>query len=91
MARSLETWPLRLAVQDVALSRRKHGFESRRGHQRYQYLIDDSVAGLRIFGNGSAISAEAPLTSAFDPFQTLAATLALAHSDISFTEAAWSR
>src|SRR5947209_8881803 len=25
--------PLRLAVQDVALSRRKHGFESRRGHQ----------------------------------------------------------
>src|SRR5438045_2336900 len=28
--------PLRLAVQDVALSRRKHGFESRRGHQANQ-------------------------------------------------------
>ena len=33
MAPSLTAWPLRLAVQDVALSRRKHGFESRRGHQ----------------------------------------------------------
>src|SRR4051794_27118858 len=33
MAASLHARPLRLAVQDVALSRRKHGFESRRGHQ----------------------------------------------------------
>src|SRR5438270_11211859 len=34
MPPSLQQWPLRLAVQDVALSRRKHGFESRWGHQR---------------------------------------------------------
>lgn len=29
----LAVGPLRLVVQDAALSRRKHGFESRRGHQ----------------------------------------------------------
>ena len=26
-------WPVRLAVQDAALSRRKHGFDSRTGHK----------------------------------------------------------
>jgi hypothetical protein len=29
---------LRLAVQDIALSRRKHGFDSRRARQLFQWL-----------------------------------------------------
>ena len=34
-------WPVRLAVQDAALSRRKHGFDSRTGHKN---LIKKTMA-----------------------------------------------
>ncbi len=44
--------PLRLAVQDAALSRLKHGFDSRRGHQdAFQGIPECAVNGcfLRVF------------------------------------------
>lgn len=34
-----ECRPLRLAAQDAALSRQKHGFESRRGHRSTKSIL----------------------------------------------------
>ena len=47
-ALAAQRWPLRLAVQDVALSRRKHGFESRRGHQRFLDDRRDPLSGMAV-------------------------------------------
>jgi hypothetical protein len=41
---------LRLAAQDVALSRRKQGFESPRERQRFQQLVRNNAVRASIFG-----------------------------------------
>jgi hypothetical protein len=38
--RMFSGWPIRLAAQDAALSRRKHEFESRMGHTRERAQVN---------------------------------------------------
>ena len=42
---------LRLAVQDIALSRRKHGFDPRWARQTNRWLVNELAAKLTAYGN----------------------------------------
>jgi hypothetical protein len=58
---------LRLAVQDVALSRRKQGFESPRERHLNQYFKDCSRRYVRFVPNKNPLSVEKLLVRAPDP------------------------
>jgi len=40
----------------TALSRLKHGFDSRRGHQLNQWFSGEKLPKIPVFGNGSVLS-----------------------------------